>query len=80
MFQIDKALCDHCNGRGYHRVKKGVIVDHKGNEIADTYRKGENCHHCKGTGEVGLYFASRRFAQIVMAACALYFAWQLFFR
>jgi RecJ-like exonuclease len=77
MFLISKAICLSCNGRGFHWVEGKIVSRRDGSEIATTYKDGGACEACGGTGEVGLYFVSRRFAQIIIIFTLAYMAWQL---
>jgi len=43
-------LCVHCDGRGFHWAK-GFIIDHGGKAIANTYKQGDTCVACKGSGK-----------------------------
>lgn len=76
MFQVGKAFCDKCNGRGHRWVEGKIISRRDGHEIATTYKDGGKCQACGGTGEVGLYLVTRRVAQFLIVFTVLYFAWQ----
>ncbi len=44
-------LCVHCDGRGFH-WQGGFIIDRQtGKAIADTYKQGNTCVACKGSGK-----------------------------
>jgi RecJ-like exonuclease len=75
MFQIGKAFCAKCEGRGFHWVEGKIISRRDGSEIASTV-SGNKCQACGGTGEVGLYLVTRRVAQFLIGFTVLYMAWQ----
>jgi uncharacterized protein with PIN domain len=66
MFQIGQSACTSCNGRG-HKWHKSSIISRDGINIATTYKDAGRCDTCGGSGQIGLYFVTRRLAQILIA-------------
>jgi hypothetical protein len=46
---VKNNLCPQCSGRGFHWIKEG-LAKRSGEYLATTYRQGEICSSCKGTG------------------------------
>jgi len=45
-------MCITCGGKGFNWVLSGTIVSHdRTKTIADTWKQGEHCYKCGGTGK-----------------------------